>query len=279
MTTILTTTGISLYLNTKREYKTDAPTDDQMRQFLRDKPEAASAEANSLLQMAESDDNIVFLPTDTPMAEKCADLLRDFFIGVKGFKPFQIRVEKLQFRDDEEHIETQGLRNLVNTLVHEIELAEQAQEEVVINATPGFKLEIVYSTMIGMLNRVPIKYMHEKFRRVVTLNPIALDWDTSLFLAHKDFFDWLDEAKPQKEVETRLKGQPDRERIVSFLTAPDDKDNIFLSPLGEVLQLRFHDEAEAAEKAEWPPEVQVKNIKDKIAKSICKARTRLSKVD
>src|SRR5438270_9292189 len=111
MTTILTTTGISLYLNTGREYKRPSATDDQMRQYLRMKPEAASAEVNSLLQIAQLDDHLVFLRTETQEAERCANLLKEFFLN-RGFK--HVRVVELQFQDDEKHIETHGLRNLIN---------------------------------------------------------------------------------------------------------------------------------------------------------------------
>lgn len=269
MTTILTTTGISLYINTSRTSDTKEPTDDQMRQYLRMKPEAASAEANSLLQITQTDDHLIFFRTETPEAERCANLLKEFFLS-RGFK--NVRIVELQFQDDEKHIETHGLRNLVNTLISEIEAAQRKGQQIVINATPGFKLESAYSTMIGMLYQVPVKYIHEKFRRVVTFNPIALDWDTSLFLTYDSFFKWLDEGegRVQREVEARLRGVPDREKIQALLSIPDDKGYIFLSPIGEVLRRRFAREAEEAETIDWPSEVQVKNVRDKIARSIIK---------
>ncbi len=268
MTTILTTTGISLHLNTSREYKTVQPTDDQMRQFLRVKPEAASAEANSLIQIAEPDDNLVLLHTETPEAVKCAKLLKEFFINDRGFK-HEPSLVKLEFQDDEKHIETQGLRNLVNTLIDEIEKAQRNNQDIIINATSGFKPEIGYSTMIGMLYQVPVKYMHEKFRRVVTFNPIALDWDTSLFLTYNKFFQWIDEeARQQRDIEERLKALPDRERIQALLTLPDEKGYIFLSAMGEALRRRFVHEAGEAEAAAWPQPAEVENIEEKIASSL-----------
>src|SRR6266702_15030 len=269
MTTILTTTGISLFLNTGRECKTSSPTDDQMRQYLRTKPEAASAEANSLLQIAHTDDQLVFLRTETQGAQRCIKLLEEFFHS-RGFK--HIRIVELQFQDDEKHIETHGLRNLVNTLISEIEAAQRKNQQVVINATTGFKLESGYSTIIGMLYQVPIKYIHEKFRRVVTFNPIALDWDTSLFLTNNKFFQWLDEneGRIQRDVEVRLNSLTEREKIRALLTPPDEEGYIFLSPMGEVLRRRFARETEEAKNVDWPSETQVKNVRDKIAKSIVK---------
>lgn len=241
-----------------------------MRQYLRIKPESASAEANSLLQIVQSGDHLVFLCTETPNAQRCAELLKEFF-SHRGFN--HVEIVKLQFQEKEEHIETQGLRNLVNTLISEIEKAQRQNQEVIINATAGFKAQIVYSTMIGMIYHVPVKYIYETFQRIVTFNPIALDWDTSLFLTYSWFFPWLDEEpRPQREVEDRLRTVPDieREKIQSMLTLPDENGDIFLSPMGNALLRRFARETEEAEEADWPPTVEVINIKDKIANSIVK---------
>lgn len=268
MTTIITTTGISLYLNTGRNADVKEPTDDQMRQYLRMNPERASAEANSLLQIAQHGDYLVFLHTATSEAERCVQLLKEFFEN-RGFNHNHIHLVPLQFQEDEQHIETLGLRSLVNALIHEIDHAQQKGQGVVINATPGFKLESGYSTMIGMLYQVPVKYIHEKFRRVVTYNPIALDWDTSLFLTYDWFFRWLDdEARTQHEVEEHLKDLPDRETILSFLTLPDAEGYIFLSPLGDALRKRFVREVEEAESISWPENSKVEQPDEKIGSSL-----------
>ncbi len=270
MTTILTTTGISLFLRAKTEYKTESPTDDQMRQLLRMKPEIVSAEANSLLQMAQKDDFLVFLHTETPDAITCARLLEEFFRN-RGFK--HVELVQLEFQDDEKHIETRGLRNLVNRLIDEVEKARRRGQDVIINATSGFKPEIGYSTVIGMLYQVPIKYMHERFRRLVTFKPIALDWDTSLFLNYQKFFDWLDEElRQQKEVEQRLRALPDKESIAELLDSPDADGYILLSPLGHVLRRQFQGEIEEAILAEWPPSAGIEDIDEKLTSSLLKSK-------
>jgi putative CRISPR-associated protein (TIGR02619 family) len=266
MTTILTTTGISLYLNAKREFNTEAPIDEQMRQYLRMKPKAASAETNSLEQIAQSGDSLVFLHTETLEAKRCAALLQAYFSN-RGFK--SVRLVELQFQDDERHMETHGLRSLVNTLIDEVESAKRKNQEVVINATSGFKPEIGYSTIIGMLYQIPVKYIHERFRRVVTINPIALDWDTSLFLTYDSFFRWIDaEPRQEKDVEERLKGIPDRESIKALLTIPDANGDIFLAPMGEVLRRRFTHETEEADREGWPESAEVDSDEEKIQTSL-----------
>ncbi len=161
------------------------------------------------------------------------------------------------------------MRNFVNTFIDEIEKAKRNNQDVVINATPGFKLESGYSTLIGMLYQVPVKYIHEKFKRVVTFNPIALDWDTSLFLRYSWFFEWIDaEARSQTEVEERLKAIPEKEKIQSMLTLPDEHGDVFLSPMGNALQRRFKEQTEEAKEAPLPSEVQIENPDEKITSSL-----------
>lgn len=267
MTTILTTTGISLQINTGREHKTKTPTDDQMRQYLRMEPTLASSEAKSLMQIIQSDDDqLVFL--HTAEAQKCASLLQEFFVN-KGHK--HVRLLPLEFQGDERQIEMTGIRNLVNALIDEVEKAQHKDANVVINATAGFKAQVVYSTMIGMLYNVPVKYIHESFQRIVTFNPIALEWDTSLFLTYSWFFKWLDGesiARKQIEVEQRLKAIPDKEAIEALLTPPDDDGEVFLSPMGNALERRFKQESEEAENVAWPSAAKEQNIEKKIAASL-----------
>lgn len=266
MTTILTTTGRSLYDKVRRIQKVDVPTIDQMRQYLYREPKDASSEANSLLRMAQTDDHIVLLHTKDQEVELCVNLLKDFFAS-EGYK--HVHSVRLDFQSNEQYIETVGIRNLVNVLIDEIEKAQKDGQEVIINATAGLKAQVVYSTMIGMLYNVPVKYLYEDFRRVVTFSPIALDWDTSLFLFYEPFFIWLEEdLRTSQQVERYLERIPEQERIRELLAAPDADGAILLSYMGDALQRRFKRETEEAQLVQWPPSANTANIEDKIASSL-----------
>jgi putative CRISPR-associated protein (TIGR02619 family) len=269
MSVIITTTGLSLCYKTRKKFKVEHPTDGQLKQCLQEDPADVSAEANSLLQFAQKDDQLILLHTDTPEAEQCAQILKHFFIHNKGFK--ETRLVKLAFQDNEAHIEAHGIRDLVNVLIDEIDKAKDKGQDVIINATAGFKAQVVYSTMIGMIYQIPVKYIYEHFNKVVTFTPIALDWDTNLFFSYTSFFRWIDETpRTEKEVYNRLQSiaDDDREKIQSMLTLPDPDGEIFLSPMGNALRRRFERETAEAEDAPWPPESSVKSAKSKIANSI-----------
>jgi len=278
MRTIITTTGVSLYKNTKRtlEQKNPGqnlePTDEQMRQYLRQEPESASAEANSLLKIAEAGDCLVFLTTETPRAQLCADLLRSFFRH-RGFH--EVSIKSLQFQDREEHIEKQGIRSLISVLATEIVNAQRKNHEVIINATAGFKAQVVYSTMLGMLYRVPVQYIHEEFKRVITFNPIALELDMSLFVNNFYFFEWIeDEQRSHQyhEVETHLNrliyDDMERARVRSFLEPPDEMGEVLLSPMAVTLFQQAGNYKEISRNTPYPPSSGIANIDQKISPAL-----------
>jgi putative CRISPR-associated protein (TIGR02619 family) len=270
MTIILTTTGISLYLNTARNVQ-PSPTDEQMRKYLREQPERASAEVKSLLYMAHPSDTLVFLYTDTSEADRCITILCDYFVTERGFKATEVRARKLRFRDSEESIEAYGLRDLVHVLIEEIGEAQRNEQDVVINATPGFKVESAYATMVGMLHQVPVKYVHEKFNRVVTLNPFPVKLDTGPCLTYQSFFQWIarEVSVSEAEIEQRLKSFGDDSSILrTFLTDADKEGNVSLSAMGMLLWDTFV--RDTIGQIEPPPEVTIKNPKEKIANSLLK---------
>jgi hypothetical protein len=180
-----------------------------------------------------------------------------------------VRLVPLEFQDDPKHIETTGLRNLIDTLIDEIGDARRKGQEVVINATAGFKAQVVYSTMIGMIYHVPVKYIYEDFKSLLTFNPIAVGWDTSMFLTYYAFFKWVDaQARTQQEVENYLKEYVDKDQIKALLTPPNKDGEVFLSYMGDALRGQFQREMEEAELVVWPPAAEIKGIEDKIASSI-----------
>ena len=224
------------------------------------------------MQIAKPEDKIVFLYTNDLIVERCINLIREYFLDHRGFKSSQIILKKLEFQSDPNNIETIGIRHLVNTLIDEVEAAQKS-DDVIINATAGLKAEIVYSTMIGMVYKVPIKYMYETFSKIVTFTPIELDWNTDIFLQYSWFFKWLDwdntpraHADIVKELQTISK--EDQEKIQAMLSEPDTDGSVFLSPMGEVVSRRFLSEKDQADAIPYPQPAVETNYRKKIALSI-----------
>ncbi len=244
MRTIITTVGTSLLTNAKRELKVDAPTDEQLANYLRTTDaEKASAETNSLSRILQEGDRIVFIYSHTEDGKRCAELLRRHYDN-EGYQAESVEVPDLDYTDKK--FQNRGLRSLVNILAQQIEEARKRQHEVVINATGGFKAEIAYATLIGLLFRVPVCYIHEMFRDIITLPATPIGWDFSLIANHEEFFEWIEgDLRTKSEVDNRLKSLgEDRERITMLLL--EEEGYTMLSPMGEAFYQAYREKIEFA---------------------------------
>lgn len=223
MRTIVVTVGTSLLNNAKREGKPD-----DLQTYLRfTEPEKASAETNSLSHLLQEGDRIVFLHTHTEEGKRAAEALATFYKN-SGY-PSELReVTDLQYR--ESRFKMRGLRSLVSTLVEIIRTERRAGREVLVNATGGFKAEIAYATLVGLLFDVPVYYIHEVFREIIELPPTPISWDFSLIDTYLHFFEWISsDLRPTDEVDVRLREVPEEVRLLLL----EEEGYTMLSPMGE----------------------------------------------
>jgi putative CRISPR-associated protein (TIGR02619 family) len=230
MRTILVTVGTSLLTNALRDLRKEKLSTHDIAKYLHDTPpERASAETNSLSRILQKGDRLVFLSSQTEEGKFCAEALR------RHYEQQEYQTEILEIPDltyKESRFKMRGLRSLVATLIDCIRRERQAQREVLINATGGFKAEIAYATLVGLLFDVPIYYIHEAFRDIIQMPPTAIGWDYSLIAEYEEFFEWLSEdLRPTNEVDSRLQRLPRREEI--HLLFVEEEGYTFLSPAGE----------------------------------------------
>ncbi|MCS7011111.1 MAG: hypothetical protein NZL98_07060, partial [Anaerolineales bacterium] len=121
MAVVITTTGISLWNNVVRSRGVTQPSEIQLQQFLRQDPEGASAETNSLLKFLEKGDELVLLHTEDENAKLSASVLGNYFSD----KGYDVRLVPLNLRGKREDLETRILRNFVDVLIGEIERAQR----------------------------------------------------------------------------------------------------------------------------------------------------------
>lgn len=223
MRTIIVTVGTSLLSNAQRAGK-----EDDLQTYLRfTEPEKASAETNSLSRLLHEGDRIVFLHSQTEEGKRAAEVLATFYKN-NGY-PTELReVTDLQYR--ESRFKMRGLRSLVSTLVETIRKERGAGREVLVNATGGFKAEIAYATLVGLLFDVPVYYIHEAFREIVELPPTPISWDFSLIDTYIDFFEWISaDLRPTAEVDHWLAKLPAETRLLLV----EEEGYTLLSPTGE----------------------------------------------
>ncbi len=241
--TILVTVGTSLFSNYKRMHINE-PCQEELLRFLKSTaPESASAETNSLNKLLDEHDSIVFLHSQTEKGQLCAKVLKRYY-EKKGYKVELSEIQELSY--EEKRFKMRGLRALVSILIDYI----QKRENVIINATGGFKAEIAYATLVGLLFKVPVYYIHEAFQEIIQMPPTPIHWDFSFMLDHEEFFQWLlEDLRTLHEVENKLKTSQDVLRF--FLEDEEEQGEIYvtLSPAGYAFYRAYKDEIERADLA------------------------------
>lgn len=214
MRSIISTVGTSLLSNKARLSPSGGDDEAALVRFLASvDPAQASAETNVLDKLkVDRADRLIFLHTATPEGERCAGALKAHFegkvAGVAVVKVAHLTYEHRSFKQ-------RGIKQLVDELATAIRREQRCGRDVIINATGGFKAEIAYATLVGLLFKTPVVYVHERFNEVVKLPPVPIQWDFSLMALHGEFFDWLDEeARPSGEVRERARALPHELRLL-----------------------------------------------------------------
>ncbi|NLU50147.1 MAG: putative CRISPR-associated protein [Syntrophomonadaceae bacterium] len=241
MRKVLCTVGTSLAGNAFRQEgrKLNAA---ELTQFItKTRVVQACAETNSLSRILQDGDRILFMHSETDDGRLCAEALVEYYRKqgrIAELKPIAGLTYSHQV------FSFHGLRRLVDSLIEAIRLARRLNLEPVINATGGFKAEIAYATLVGLLFKVPVYYIYEAFQEIIEMPAVPVDWDYTLMAEYEDFFEWLQtELRRTQKTENRLRGMPPELR--QFLVNTEDGYTL-LSPAGEVYFRAYQELKETA---------------------------------
>ena len=206
--------------------------------FIGEKGRAASAEINSLERILQklSDEGInagdiylVFLASDTLEGRICAEAVTEFYRS-KNFLTETIVVEGLKY-DALEFLE-KGLLSLVNTLSEQVFHHKREGRRVIINATGGFKAEAAYATLVGILNRCEVYYIHEKFQELIELPPLPITIDEDFWEKHRDILDYVKEERNLDDVKEKFGDKWKEIMLLTMTWEENGKKKIKLGPAG-----------------------------------------------
>jgi putative CRISPR-associated protein (TIGR02619 family) len=235
MRTILVTVGTSLLMNARRALDVQELNEDDLARYLaHTDPVAASAETNALSRLLRERDRLVLFHSQTDQGRRCAEALRRHYAGTH---PVEL-VEVTDLTYTESRFKLRGLRRLVALLADRIEKERRQGREVLLNATGGFKAEIAYATLVGLLFDVPVSYIHEEFRDLIEVPAMPVAWDYSTFADWEEFFAWIDGEEPRStdEVERRWPHLPNEVRVL----LEEDDGYTYLSAAGVALRKAYH---------------------------------------
>jgi len=260
MRTVIITVGTSLLTNRDENdgravrpwggWRRDAalPTPEAAALFLGEAdPAQASAETHTLLRLPlRETDRLAWLHSDTPEGHWCAMVL-DTHYQAQGYPGALHRITGLGYH--EASFAERGLRTLLARTFDVIDAAG-GPDHVTLCATGGFKAEIAYLNLAGLLLGIDVYYIHEQFRELVSLPRLPLDWDMAWVERNEGFLRWID-AEPRRsvEVESRLRADPHLRPLVA--EAADG--NSYLAPAGDLLYRSYRERAATGPRATWPP--------------------------
>jgi putative CRISPR-associated protein (TIGR02619 family) len=135
-----------------------------------------------------ADLKIYLLHSDSEDGLNVTNIIKDYYYNY-GIKCELKVIEGLRANNPREFNST-GLKNLVIIMAHIIK--DYGKENVLINATGGYKPQIALATVIGQVLGVNIFYKNEQFNEVVCLNPLPVNLDLELWLNAKDVFNKWD---------------------------------------------------------------------------------------
>jgi len=244
MRIILVTVGTSLITNAQKALGRQELNEQEIANYLRHTdPKRASAETNSLSRLLEEGDKLVFMHSQTEEGRFCAEALRRHYEN-EGYRGEVCEIPDLTYT--ESRFKMRGLRSLVATMVGRIRRGRKEEYRIIINATGGFKAEIAYATLIGLLFDVPVYYIHEAFRDIIQMPPTPISWDYSLLANYEEFFEWVNSHfRTTAEVDSRLQGLADKDKLHLLLV--EEEGYTFLSPAGEAFYEAYRERLQEAE--------------------------------
>lgn len=186
-------------------------------------------------------DRLVLLVSDTPDGQKLGSLLKDYFEAGNNRSGFvsvdQVIIETTTgLKDDDiEEFKGLGLKNLVHHIGYYVR--QFGREQVVINATGGYKAQILFAGVVGQALAIPVYYKHERFETIIELPPLPVTWDMGLWLRYADEFYLLEDEKlvPRNQLSDLIK----ENQLASLFETENIDDQVYvgLSPLGSI----YHD--------------------------------------
>lgn len=254
----ITTVGTSLLTNNKddrpwagRSKQDPLPSSGEMLHWLKScDPARASAELNTLSKLEiQQGDSVVFLHSSTIEGELCAETLGAFARNRWEARTALKQVSGLDYQGGTQA--ARGLRALSSLLLESIREAESISNKPLLCATGGFKSEIAFCNLVGMLTSTDVYYIHELSQELVRLPPLPVREDISFFKQHEATIAWLEEEpRNRHEAHSRLSALP---QLAELVDEAEDG-NVYLNPAASLLYRYFVASNGGPMPTQWPTE-------------------------
>jgi len=191
----------------KKDYKEELLEEyEKLKIFIKENisfDEKSSAEIKSIIAIKENHKfknsyiEIELITTDSILSPLCSEILKELIEKNSSFKVnFNKKniIQDLQVADYARY--KKGLINLLNRL-NQIGLNGKYFGNIALNVTGGFKGVILYMTIFGQVNNIPIYYIFEFTNALIEIPQIPLSIDNKIFENHNKYEIYLNDKSNQ----------------------------------------------------------------------------------
>jgi putative CRISPR-associated protein (TIGR02619 family) len=164
-----------------------------------------SAEIHSLVRIGISAaDRVILLASETDDGQACVGAVERYLkryydgmlIEVESVKGLQVTDAQLFRRE--------GVLNFVRYCLKAV--SDFGAAQVILNPTGGFKALVPYTVLVGMLKRVPCRYIFEQSTQLLDLPPLPVAFDRAPFERYRSLIERIerDTGIPRTEWEREI---------------------------------------------------------------------------
>lgn len=183
---------------------------------------------------------LYLLVSDTEAGEHTGRVLKQYFLKNPLFKFSEVEYKSIEKLQDQEprDFKIYGLRNLVRR-IGEIIQRVGGPDQVMIDATGGYKAQIAIAVLIGQILNIPVSYKHERFSEIIDFPPLPVSFDYTIVGEYSGLFSFLEKTNIVTNEDLQLSELDEKVRVLLDEETVQNTTLYTLNPIGELFLLGY----------------------------------------
>ena len=183
---------------------------------------------------------LYLLVSDTEAGEHTGRVLKQYFLKNPLFKFSEVEYKSIEKLQDQEprDFKIYGLRNLVRR-IGEIIQRVGGPDQVMIDATGGYKAQIAIAVLIGQILNIPVSYKHERFSEIIDFPPLPVSFDYTIVGEYSGLFSFLEKTNIVTNEDLQLSELDEKVRVFLDEETVQNTTLYTLNPIGELFLLGY----------------------------------------
>lgn len=202
---VITIMGTSVITNYLRNKNHEKYSQEDLFNYIDEKESAETETIKKLIKQNKISINDCFylITTDTPKGKIASNVIKQYLQDKLNINYVEINFIR-HLTEEAAEIQSKGITNFIDIVTNII----NEHKDACIVATGGFKVEMSFATLIGLIYSKPIFYIHEMFSTIIETPQLPFVPDFSEYKIYRDDIDFLLRATPSKENNNKYKSLP-----------------------------------------------------------------------